>query len=87
MEEKRTGKLNGTYLHNLKDLGWDCTDDEQLRKNKQQLGYVFSNLGLKIERSNATRFFAFENKINKKRLPQLFKRFGFSEKQQKLKDG
>jgi len=68
----------------LKDLGWDSTDEETLRKNKQQLGYIFSNLGLKIERSNATRFFAFENKVNKKRLPQLFKRFDFSEKQQKL---
>ncbi len=70
----------------LHDLGWDTTDGGELRKNKQQLGYIFSNLGLKTERSHSIRFFAFENKVNKKRLPQLFKRFGLSEKQQKLGD-
>lgn len=68
------------------DLGWNSTDDETLRKNRQQLGYIFSNLGLKIKRSDNKRFFAFEDKANKKRLSELFKRFGFSsEKQTKLK--
>jgi len=68
----------------LNDIGWDAAEGIELKKNKQRLGYIIRDLGLHSERSGRIRYLSIEDKRNKKRFPQLFKRYNLLEKQEKL---
>jgi len=57
----------------LTKLKWDAEDGKEVRKNKQKLGYILKNLGLKTKRTSEGRFLYYAE--NEDRLNQLYRRF------------
>lgn len=68
-------EIDGVFTDTiLSKIGWNSENADELRKNKQRLGYILRNLGVKTRRTAGGRFIPFD--INEERLKQLYKRFG-----------
>ena len=69
------GEIDGVFTDTiLTNVGWNSNNPDELRRNRQKLGYILKNMGIKTRRTAQGRFIPFD--INEKRLQQLYKRFG-----------
>ncbi len=59
----------------LEQLGWTSNDGKENRKHKQRLGYTLNDMGLQTRRIREGRFLFIEDKSNKSRLENLYKRY------------
>lgn len=68
-------EIDGVFTDTiLSKIGWNSENSDELRKNRQRLGYIWKNLGIKTRRTTMGRFIPFD--INEERLKQLYKRYG-----------
>jgi len=69
--ESEIDRLNTDTI--LTKLEWDNGDGKEIWRNKQRLGYIIKNLGLRTKRTSEGRFLYYRE--NEERLNQLYRRF------------